>query len=531
MRNRRRIGVLIIAGCLVVALGVSAYVAQRRSTGEKSVYDAPLPVAPLTDDPMQGIDERFVVDAGFVSHLPLIIIDTGDVRPPISTYNVGSEERYAPIPGVEPYVDGRIAVIDGGGMNRITDAATYTSSLMIKRRGNSSMLYEKAQYLVKLVTESGQNNLLPLLGMAADNEWVLNGSMADKSMLRNYIGCRIGSQFTAFTPNAKYCEVLYYENGQYLYEGVYLLMESIKQGENRIDIPAYKEQDVMTSYIVRRDRYDDAGINLETPMTPQGTKLGNFINLIYPSPQYVTAETVAYITEDISRIERVLYSDDLSVFSLYGDYIDVDSFIDYFIFNEAFGSYDAGIHSTYMYKTVGGKLKIGPIWDFDNALDNYRMTPLQVEVTAFQTMPWFDVLMKDRAFLTKLERRYAELRRGALSDESTTGAIDETVAFLGPAIDREWTRWAHVYIQPNHYDLHSYIDSDGDEMVRDTAEFRQEIYRIKISLTKHGYFLPTRLALLQDLTEPRSGVRRYMGILLIVSLIAFFIPAVKAVRK
>ena len=428
-------------------------------------------------------------------------------------------------------MSGSITVIDTGGQNRVTDTPTFQSPLLLKRRGNSSMMYEKAQHLVKLTTQSGQENLLPLLGMAADSEWVLNGSMADKSMLRNYVGYRIGSQFTQFTPNARYCEVIYYENGQYFYEGVYLLLESISQGENRIAIPAYKQSEAFPSYIVRRDRYDDEGINLMTPQTPKGTKLGSFINLIYPSPKTATPETVAYIEEDLTRIENILYSEDPAVFATYPRYIDVDSFVDYFLFNEAFGSYDAGKHSTYMYKTPGGKLKIGPIWDFDNALDNYRLEPLAVEVTAFQTAPWFDVLMKDSTFLAKLEWRYAQLRRGPLSDENITKTIDETAAYLGPAIDREWYRWAHVYTQENTYSMQPYTDKDGDLMVRDTAEYRQEIYRLKVSLTKHGYFLPERLALLGDLAETRSGPAHYKGLFLFIVLLAFFIPAMKAVRK
>ena len=67
----------------------------------------------------------------------------------------------------------------------------------------------------------------------------------------------------------------------------------------------------------------------------------------------------------------MLYSQDEALFKTYDRYIDVDSFVDYFLLNEFFGNYDAGNHSTYMYKESGGKLHIGPVWDFDQAMNNY----------------------------------------------------------------------------------------------------------------------------------------------------------------
>ena len=54
--------------------------------------------------------------------------------------------------------------------------------------------------------------------------------------------------------------------------------------------------------------------------------------------------------------------------------LDMDSFVDFFIINEFFASYDAGQHSTYMYKSAEGKLTMGPYWDFDGAMDNSRMS-------------------------------------------------------------------------------------------------------------------------------------------------------------
>ena len=521
--NKRIVGSIAV----LLAIGISAvcinYSSGARSQFEKSAGTQPLTPALQTGDPLVGINAGFTADASFTSHLPIVIIDTNNERPPVTTRLLAEEERYVTMEGVEPYVNGKICVIDNeGGLNSLGDEATSTHLIRLKRRGNSSMSYEKAQYLLKTVTESGQDSMTALLDMPAECEWVLNGSMVDKSMMRNYLVYRIASEFMPYSPRARYCEVIYREEGNYMYEGVYLLIESVKQGENRVDIPKYKVNDPFPSYIVRRDRFDETDIMLNTYATVNQLS-SKHIGLIYPGKRSVTDRMVQYVEEDISKIERVLYSDDDSVFSTYPRYIDVDSFIDYFLLNECFGSYDAGWHSTYMYKAAGGKLKIGPVWDLDNALDNYIKEPLQIEVTAFQTSPWFDRLMRDATFLSKMEKRYAELRSGPLSDKNILQTIKAIEDHLGSAIDREWARWAHYHETTNQYSLLPYIDEDGDELQRNTNEFRQEIYRLSTAVPQHAKAIAPRLNLLQHSTVTRTGWFGRMDVVFVAALLLFIV--------
>ena len=93
---------------------------------------------------------------------------------------------------------------------------------------------------------------------------------------------------------------------------------------------------------------------------------------VYPSSKSCTPEQAEYIQRDLSRFEKALYSLDYDDPKLgYRAYIDVDSFVDYMVFNEFFQNYDDTRYSTYLSREVGGKLSIGPVWDFNNALDNY----------------------------------------------------------------------------------------------------------------------------------------------------------------
>lgn len=518
----------IIAIFALISVGTIATVFTNKGANlSSSIYTEPLAAAPVISDPLTGIHENWLVDESFETHLPILIIDSGGERPPINTADDGTGTM-RPIPGLEPYRSGSIKLIDTGAMNRITDSPKQESLMEIKRRGNSSMTYEKAQYLVKLMTESGQDRYVDFFGMGAEREWVINGSLMDKSMMRNYLAYRIGNDVMPYTPESIFTEVIYHENGQYYYEGVHLLMENIKQGEERVAIEAAANSDYFPPYILRRDRDDDEDIILDTWAT-QNQLTTRFLGVIYPGQRNITQEDIDYITNDVNNIEQILFSDDPDIFSTYPRYIDVPSFIDYFLINEFFTNYDAGVHSTYMYKDKGQKLKMGPIWDYDGAMDNYKTEPLEYEVTAFQTHPWFDRLMTDEKFIDQMQKRYAELRRGPFSDENFITTVDMVTNHLGSAIDREWTRWGHIYTGFNRHSLQNF-ESDTS-LVRNATEHRVEMYRLKTAILKHAGATGSHLDKLQRTTTMNTGVNYYMPLILLAAVLIFAIPAYYASRK
>ena len=234
---------------------------------------------------------------------------------------------------------------------------------------------------------------------------------------------------------------------------------------------------------------------------------------------------ILYAQEDINAIEQVIYSDDPDVFATYPDVIDVDSFVDYFLFNEFFISYDSGNYSTYCYKDLGGKLTMGPVWDYDGTMDNYKKEAVDTDALAFQTKPWFDRLCSDQAFIEKLEKRYIALRRGALSEDHVIGKIDEIVAHLGGAQERDWYRWGHWYTTENKYSLLAEETEDGEVLIRNATTYQDEIYRIKVALREHGDYIPAALQELEKSTEVTTGFESWMGWLLLLTFGVLFIPA------
>lgn len=539
IRPGRR-GILLVCGILGLCLLYGAGLLRSAviSAGEKEkrgTYEALAPDL-SEEDPLAYIDENFMAAPSFHSQLPIVVMK---LEEPVTEYKSFKESREIIYEELEPYVDGEISIFskeEYGGENYLTDQPAYTSKIEIKKRGHTSFSYDKSQYRIKTVTEDGMENKADVLGMGEGDEWVLNGSMADKSMMRNYLPLRIASEAggSGMSLDSRYCEVLLETEKGYEYQGVYLLMETVARGENRVDIDPSKTGKAYTSYIVRRDRYTGFDVMLDTFGRLSGLS-EEWIGVKYPPEAKMTEKQKQFIEEDFSRTEAVIYSEDENVFKTYDRYIDLDSFVDYFLINEFFGNYDAGNHSTYMYKNSGGKLQIGPVWDFDQAMNNYFAEEMDAETLAFQTKPFFKQLCRDKRFIDCLKERYSVLRRGPLSEEHVKETITEIQAYLKNAQKREWYRWSADYLDGGFSNIHNYYlqdyTKDGVVISRFNDIYEQEIYNIRTYLHQHGNAIQTELTKLYDMAEFNSSLNNEKELMLLVALVLFLLPSVLINRK
>lgn len=432
-------------------------------------------------------NKELLVDESFTSNLPLIIINTQDDRPRRGVVWDKEREYYVPT-GEDPYVYGEISVINNpGGQNKPTDNAEIYSQCKVKLRGNSSGNYDKKQYLIKLINSTGRSEKHNMLGMGKDSEWILNVSFIDKSLLRNYLAYMTAGEIMPYTPDAQFCEVLWKDENDYQYKGVYLLMESVSIGKNRVDLPQYSENSLTTPSLLRRDRYNVNRIMLDNYGTQKGLTDG-YLSIEYPDKETITEKGIKNITVQVNHLEQALYADSWEEFIKYRNYVDMQSFVDYFILNEFFLNYDAGYNSTYIYMNYSGKLTMGPVWDFDQAMDNNETDSANLETTAFHSAPWFHQILRDPVFTSAAIERYAQLRKSILSDEAITSFVNQTTDYLGPAIDRDWARWGYYYINGN------YLQSDepgGRD--RNTHTYQEEVARILHVLSSHGAWMDEHL--------------------------------------
>ena len=333
-------------------------------------------------------------------------------------------------------------------INTLNDTPNFTTKTTIKIRGNSSSKYPKKQFSLELINGKGEEKDASLLGMPSESEWVLNGPFLDKSLMRNYIALNIASKIMEYAPRVKFCEVIMIEDGnkelnEDNYRGVYILTEKIKRDEQRVDITKTINNIDETSFILAKDRQKEEDI-LVNSYGKETSKYTYGLNIVYPKKD-LTSEKYNYIMDEINNFERMLYSDKFNDPKQgYSKYIDVDTFVDYYIINEFFKNNDAGMLSSYVYKDYEEKIKAGPVWDFNESLGNTQNKDGQVyDYTEFTMIhkPWFDRLMMDINFANKVVQRYKELRKTYLSDEYLTEFIDETVELLGDSVKRNFDRW------------------------------------------------------------------------------------------
>lgn len=528
-------------GCLALLMLMQIAARAPTQTGQ-SCYIS-LPPDTSTGDPLAGLRADFTPTKDFSTNLPIVILTADGVIPRYdgdldADWKTDTDDGVPKTGALEKrWVSGHLRLIDTGtGVNTLADAPAAETDLVLRRRGHSSMQYDKPQYLLKAVTESGEENPVDLLGMGAFDRWILNGSLADKSMLRNYLAYRIASEIQPETPDCRFCEVFLEQNGTTVYQGVYLLMENIARGENRIPVEKTSRKYGCTGYILRRDRYNRYDTMLDTYARKEGLcPEDQWIGLKYPGKSGQSPAVLSYITQDYSQVEKVVYSEDPDVFKTYGRYLDAESFADYFLINEFFGNYDSGDHSTILWKNPGGKLRIGPVWDFDQAMNNVYSQEQEPQSLAMTQKPIFRQLLRDWQFVALLENRYARLRRDTLSEEHVLGVIDEAIAYLRSAQKREWFRWRADYLDGsgnNHHNYYLAPYQEGDVTLnRFTREYDQACYVIRAYLRTHGQSIAGELKKLEAGAELTSGPTGQSSALLAAVLLLFAAPSLILFRR
>ncbi len=485
-------------------------------------------------DPLKYINDDYTMNEKFSSNLPLIIIELDSELPYYKEHDhVNGGVIYNDI---EPWTTGHISIISNEkGINNINDEAKWQSSINVKRRGQTTYFYEKPQYTIRLVSDEAPqiDKEMNLFNMGSDNTWAIIGSVVDKSLIRNYLAYSIASEIDENTLDTKFCEVAVKDGESYTYQGVYLFSEKVSRSKNRVNIENYNGVDKYSSYILRRDRYTPYDVIIDNYLR---TDLGydTYLGIKYPSEDELNEVVLDYITEDFNKIEKTLYSEDLTTKKAYPEYIDIDSFVDYFLINEYFGNYDAGLHSTYMYKNYDNSLKIGPVWDFDQAMNNYYLVEQKTEYTAMQKKAFYEELIKDERFLEELMERYIELRGTSLNEEYIVEKIDEITEYIDSAKQREWYRWYDPYFNQD-YDASSYKLKDfvknGVLVSRYNDDYEQEILIIKTYLRKHGDSIANNIKTMKKEAEFTTDIKGYNTLILLGVLILFALPSIILSKK
>lgn len=385
--------------------------------------------------------------SGLVTHLPIISIETGGQKIPGRAI-VNSDDA---IIGTEKNEDGQDRIIGRletrekeNQWHQPTDDADKESDIFIHVRGNSSRGFDKSSYRIELVKAKNpeEKNKLSLLGMEQSSSWALHGPFLDKTLIRNYMWMNLSAQIMGYAPNVRFCELLL--DGEY--QGLYVLMETVEVSEERLSLTQYTPGDLVMSYVVQLGSIRELSKSIDTfSFYTKRLEPRKRMEIAYPGTRYQTEQVKEYINTDISEIEKAIYSYEAGNDpDFYVEYLDEDSFVDYYILQEFLGNNDTFSASTYFYKDVRGKFSIGPVWDYNNVLDNYFF-PMPSEQFFLSDRGMYSQLMKSERFVKKVIRRYRELRKGILSEEHLRTYIQQTEDWLGTAVERNFSVWGYTF--------------------------------------------------------------------------------------
>ena len=365
-----------------------------------------------------------------------------------------------------------------GKTNYVTDKPTgYFGKTGIEFRGSTSQqFFPKKPYGFELWVDSTEKSRnVALLGMPEESDWVLNATYNDKTLMRDVLAYDLANRMGRYATRSRYCEMVINNK----YEGLYILMEKVKRDKNRVDISSLKltdntGDDVTGGYLLKIDKTEGSKSKLwNTTLTVNGVNYIIPIQIEYPKITDITDAQFNYIKNYVTEFENSLRrSDYLTPKAKWRDMIDIDTFVDYFLITEFTKNVDGYRLSTYFYKdkdSKGGKLKMGPAWDYNLAfgnadyLDGYKTAGWQYNVNdlaipardlTFLSPTWWERLSVDSTFRYKASKRWEMLRKTALNPDRINAWMDSTANVLQEPRIRNNNRWTGVLgfkIWPNYY--------------------------------------------------------------------------------
>jgi CotH kinase protein len=401
------------------------------------------------------------------SNLPVILIDT-----------------HGAFIADDPKITADMKIISNGTgvRNTITDTGityNYDGKIGIEFRGSSSQSFPKKAFGVELRDAAGNGIDASLLGMPKKDDWVLLAAYDDKSLIRDALAYRLAREQHEYASRSRFCELVV--NGAYM--GVYVLLEKVKRDKNRVNIskldPASISGDALTGgYILKIDKTTGSGGDgwYSSYRTLASTKgQSPFFQYDYPKSEDIVPEQKAYIKSAMNTFENALAGDNFKdSLSGYQKYIDLTSFIDFFIINEATKNPDGYRLSSYFYKkkdSEGGKFYMGPVWDFNEGFGNvdyctqgnpegfaYKFNSSCPE-DGFQIPFWWSRLLEDPSFSKKLSARWMFLRNNFFRTPTVLNYVDSVSSVLKlESEERNFQKWPILgtYVWPNYFVGNSY---------------------------------------------------------------------------
>jgi hypothetical protein len=317
----------------------------------------------------------------------------------------------------------------------------------IRGRGNSTWdLHPKKPYQMKFSSKK------EFLGMPEDKKWLFLAEYSDKTLLRNTTVFEMGYISNLdWTPQSEFAEV--YINNEY--QGTYNITQKVEETNRRVAIT----NDGFLLEIDQIFRLDADDVYFST---------GSFgvISIKEPNIEQVDENGISfdqdqryiYINNFVNQFEDALFSSDFAnPVSGYAAYIDIDSFVDWFLINEIIKNVDARwFSSIYFHLIPGEKIKMGPLWDHDLGFGNTDYADSQyTDGWWIQQNPWINRLLQDPNFVAKVNTRFDYFRDNEQFILNKIDAYAEKLQWAQQENDNRWQTFGqYVWPNPVYFDTH-----------------------------------------------------------------------------
>ncbi len=363
---------------------------------------------------------------------------------------------------------------DTSGINYLSDTDyEFDGKIGIEIRGFTSANYPKKNYTVETRTEQGTNMNVELLNMPVENDWVFHGPYSDKSLMRNVLAYHLGNLTGKWSPRTKYFEM--FLNG--VYNGVYVLTEKIKIDKNRCNLATLKTTDIIGDeltggYLLQIDRPEADDVEgtdywVSPYRAPTAKQQKVHFLFIDPKADEINNPQRNYIKNYVTAFENALYSDKYQDrVNGYYSYVDLQSFIDYYIINELSRNLDGYRISTYLHKdkdSKGGKITMGPFWDYNICFGNANFFSAgqttgwiidgMGDADAYAMPFWWQKFRLDPVFNSGLKSRWNYWKQNYINESYLNQFIDSCANELHDAQVRNFETWnvLNTYVWPNNY--------------------------------------------------------------------------------
>ena len=390
--------------------------------------------------------------AALISELPVVILISDEVVPD------SKDDGYVPF---------RILAFEDEAGTTLETVPTVSTRGAMKVRGSSTAGYPKHSYAFETWEPDRDDDWdVELFGLASESDWVLLAPLEfDRAFMRNAFAYWMSNEMGTWAPHTRFVELFAAGNGEVVgdgdYLGVYVLVERIKQSENRVDIAQLgpvdvEEPEVTGGYVFKRDRLGDGESGFWAGTGGGVWEFDQYLVYVDPDEEDLAAEQKAYLTEAVDSFGYALAaSDGLDPVSglHWSELIDVDSWIDHHIVNAFTMNPDALRLSGYLHKEREGPIFAGPVWDFDRTMacnTDYRCidpttwdaTHITSDTTALFEHGWYRGLLDHPDFTALYWDRWREVLEGPLTVDVMLAQIDAWELELDEAAVRNFQVWS-----------------------------------------------------------------------------------------